>query len=132
MAIPWLSVLKVVPWSDVISNAPVVADGAKKLWHMVTNRAVASAADAGTTPPNAPLAEPVTLQSLQMRLDQAQVALDSLHQQMLGSSELIKSLAEQNTQLIERMELLRRRVRRLGWGAAALAALVMYAIAKII
>jgi hypothetical protein len=28
MAIAWLAVLKSVPWSEVISNAPKVADGA--------------------------------------------------------------------------------------------------------
>ena len=33
MAIPWLTLLKVVPWSDVIANAPKVADGARKLWN---------------------------------------------------------------------------------------------------
>jgi hypothetical protein len=32
MAIGWLAVLQLVPWSDVISNAPKIAEGAKKLW----------------------------------------------------------------------------------------------------
>ena len=31
MAIAWLTVLKMVPWGEVINNAPKVADGAKKL-----------------------------------------------------------------------------------------------------
>ena len=35
MAIGWLAVLKMVPWSDVIENAPKVASGAKKLWNSV-------------------------------------------------------------------------------------------------
>ena len=29
MAIGWLTILKTVPWTEVISNAPKVADGAK-------------------------------------------------------------------------------------------------------
>jgi hypothetical protein len=36
MAIPWLSVIKLVPWGEVISNAPKVAEGAKKLWSAVS------------------------------------------------------------------------------------------------
>ena len=35
MPISWLTVLKAVPWGDVISNAPVVVDGARKLWNNV-------------------------------------------------------------------------------------------------
>lgn len=32
MAIPWMTVLKLVPWNDVIRNAPQIADAARKLW----------------------------------------------------------------------------------------------------
>lgn len=32
MAIPWLTVLSNIPWRDVITTAPKVADEAKKLW----------------------------------------------------------------------------------------------------
>ena len=38
MAIGWLTALKAIPWTDVISTAPVVVDGAKKLWHSVGKR----------------------------------------------------------------------------------------------
>jgi hypothetical protein len=38
MAIPWLTLLKTVPWTDVIANAPTIANGAKKLWHSVSGR----------------------------------------------------------------------------------------------
>lgn len=38
MAIPWLVVLQSVPWTDVIRNAPKVADGAKKLWNTVNRK----------------------------------------------------------------------------------------------
>jgi hypothetical protein len=51
-----------------------------------------------------------------------QVAVADLHQQMLASSELIQALADQNTQLIRRVEV--NRVRLL-WLAALLLALVM-------
>ena len=35
MAIGWLTVLQSVPWAEVVSNAPKVAAGAKKLWSAV-------------------------------------------------------------------------------------------------
>lgn len=39
MAIGWLTILKSVPWAEVISNAPKVAEGARKLWNAEIGRA---------------------------------------------------------------------------------------------
>lgn len=94
MAIPWLTVLKTVPWSEVISNAPKVAEGAKKLWKAVAGKpAPAEAARA------APSATP-----LEARLRALEAARAESDRQMLASSELIQALAEQNAQLIRRIE----------------------------
>jgi N-acetyl-beta-hexosaminidase len=120
MAIPWLSVLKLVPWSDVIRNAPVVADGAKKLWATVRKKVAPVSAGPAVAMPNATASEPIALHTLQAQLAQTQLAVDSLHQQMLASSELIEALADQNTQLIERVEVLRKRLAWLAWSVAAL------------
>jgi len=50
MPVPWLTVLQNVPWSDVIKNAPKVADGARKLWQSVGKKPqAAAAAPANTT-----------------------------------------------------------------------------------
>lgn len=132
MAVGWMSVLKMVPWSDVISNAPKVADGAKKLWSTVAKKT-------GAATEAEPPAEPVAAHDLPaaelLALLQAQLArqdarIGELHQQMLSSSELIQSLAEQNTQLVQRVEANRVRVRwltlavlLLGIGLAAMWAL---------
>jgi hypothetical protein len=103
MAIGWLSVLQMVPWGDVISNAPKVADGAKKLWNSVGKKPGAAAE------PAAAPAE-ISMASLQAQLTAAEAAIGELHEQMLASSELIKALAEQNAQLIRRVETHRIRV----------------------
>jgi hypothetical protein len=109
MAIGWLTVLKMVPWDDVISNAPKIADGAKKLWGTVSGkRPPAASPSAGAQTSLSPEAQAIAL--LQARLDAAEAQLSDLHHQMLESSELIKALAEQNTQLIKRVELNRVRV----------------------
>jgi len=109
MAIPWLAVLQSVPWKDVINNAPKVADGAKKLWNSIGKKSHATGADAPnehtTVSPEAK-----TISALQTQLTAVKASLADLHEQMLASSELIKSLADQNTQLIKRIELNRVRV----------------------
>lgn len=103
MAIGWLTVLKSVPWVDVIANAPRVAEGAKKLWGAVNkpppvpDMAAEKAESAGS-----PEAQAIAI--LQARLATMEIATADLHSQMLASSELIKTLADQNTQLVKRIE----------------------------
>ena len=125
MAIGWLTVLKMVPWTDVISNAPVVADGAKKLWNAVAKKALNAGPDTGFAPTSShdSLIEP-SLISLQIQLTATEAAVSDLRQQMLASSELIKSLAEQNTQLIKRVEVNRARLLWLAVFTVALAVFV--------
>jgi hypothetical protein len=118
-----MSVLKMVPWSDVISNAPKVADGAKKLWSTVAKKTGAvTEAEAPAEPVAAhdlPAAELLAL--LQAQLARQDARIGELHQQMLSSSELIQSLAEQNTQLVQRVEANRVRVRWLTLAVLVLA-----------
>ena len=116
MAIGWMTVLKLVPWGDVIENAPKVANGAKKLWQSVGKKPV-PAAPVPPVPDTLGSAPPAVA-ALQAQLSELQVAVADLHQQMLASSELIQSLANQNTQLIKRVEA--NRVRLLWLAAWAL------------
>lgn len=109
MAIGWLSVLKMVPWGDVIENAPKVASGAKKLWNTVGKKSAAPAA-APAPVPGALVDLPEPMAALQAQVTQLQTSVAELQQQMLESSALIGSLAEQNTQLIARVEVNRKRV----------------------
>ena len=131
MAISWLSVLQAVPWSDVISNAPKVAEGARKLWKSVGPRgaddaaepAADSAASAGPTlPPDQ------ALMSLQGRVRALESAVEGLRGQLQQSSELINALAEQNAQLVQRIELNRQRLQRTLVLAAAAAVLAVGAL----
>ena len=115
MAIGWLTVLQSVPWSDVVRNAPKVAAGAKKLWDNVANKSAANpdvAADGSGLAPG-----PATLEGLQQQVLSLQASSANLHQQLIESSDLIGTLAEQNGQLIQSIQVLRR---RLFWQSAAL------------
>lgn len=125
MPIPWLAVLQSVPWSDVIGNAPKLADGARKLWNTVGGNAVPPEAPvAPAEPGNSPDAR--ALAALERRALALETAVNDLHGQMLASSDLIKALAEQNAQLVGRLEVMRVRLVWLGaaGGVFALAALL--------
>lgn len=100
MAIGWISLLKTVPWAQVIATAPVVAEGARKLWNGVAKKH-ASPPPAQHAPMRggAENGDP-----LQAQVDALEAVVADLHEQMLSSSELIKALAEQNTELIKRVE----------------------------
>ena len=125
MAIGWLTVLQNVPWAEVISNAPKVADGAKKLWKNIGKKTPAPPTDeAGVA--SAPSPENPEMTALQDRILALEAATADLHDQMLASSELIKALAEQNTQLIQNIEANRVRVLRLT-GITAFVAIIAVA-----
>lgn len=125
MAIPWLTVLQAVPWGDVIRNAPKVADGAKKLWQNVGRTPAAPATDVAAAPPQT---RDEALAALQAQAAAQQTALAELHAQMQAASELIKTLAEQNTELIRRAEALRARLRWLAVATVACGALAVAAL----
>lgn len=96
MAIGWMTILSNVPWSDVIRNAPAVAEGAKKLWKKVGSDARRDKLTDDGSP--------------EERIAALHARVDELQAQMLTSSEVIQSLAEQNAQLIARIETGRRRL----------------------
>lgn len=102
MPIPWITVLQAVPWSEVIRNAPKVAEGAKKLWKTVGKKqvepAVTETSEVDVVSPEQAMAE------LEARAELLEARVEDLHEQMLAASQLIKELAEQNTQLIRRIE----------------------------
>ncbi|RJF95184.1 hypothetical protein [Noviherbaspirillum saxi] len=116
MATGWLSLLKHVPWSEVINSAPQLADSARKLWGAVDKRPIQDEhADVGTYSSASPQETMAVLEARVVALDES---VAQLHTQMRASSELIKALADQNAQLIQRIET--NRV-RLIWLSAATA-----------
>ena len=127
MAIGWLTVLKMVPWSDVISNAPVVADGAKKLWKAVGKKPSAPVPSASPVAQMVPESKAIAL--LQAQILAMEATTVDLHSQMLASSELINALAEQTAQLVKRVEAYRIRVL---WLAAVTLALAVTVVVKLV
>lgn len=128
MAIGWLTVLRMVPWREVVTNAPKVAEGAKKLWGSVGKKPPSAeiAAEAGQA---ALSPEAQAIATLEARLTTADAAIADLHNQMLASSELIKALAEQNTQLVELVAVSRVRIL---WLSGAMVVLAVVAVAGLV
>ena len=118
MAIGWITLLKTVPWADVIATAPVVADGAKKLWKSVSTKKATT--EGGSAAESAVTVSPEM--DVATRLAAIEATTADLHAQMEVSSELIKALAEQNTELVRRVEANRQRL--LWLSVTALASLV--------
>lgn len=110
MALGWMTILQNVPWTDVIRNAPAVADGARKLWRKVAGKA--EEGDGAAAAPGSEVQDPLA------RLAALQAEVEALRGQMLASSEVIQALAEQNAQLIARVETHRRYLRWLLAGNA--------------
>lgn len=106
MPIGWMTVLKLVPWGDVIKNAPEIADGAKKLWDKVGRKASEDEAGAprGGVIIEASAGEDGAA-ALQTRLADAEASITQLNEAMQVSSTLIKALADQNTELVRRVEI---------------------------
>jgi septal ring factor EnvC (AmiA/AmiB activator) len=121
MPIPWLAVLQSVPWTEVVKNAPKVAEGAKKLWSAATRK---TSSEASTESENEVASSSQSNAALAARIAELEITTADLHAQMIASSELIKALADQNTELIHRLDTLHRRTRWLAFalmiGAAVL------------
>lgn len=96
MAISWLTALKLIPWRDVVENAPTVLRTARRLWDKNKDAA----------PSAAPLQQEIA----------------SLREEAQRAAQVIESLAEQNTRLIQAVEILRVRTRVLTYALAAVAA----------
>ncbi len=104
----WVTALKLVPWGDVIEATPQILQAAKKLLGATRKgkadaTATGAIADAGTEPT---LPTDVQLRHLRERVLQ-------LEQEQLDGAALIQSLAQQNAQVIQAVEDLRQRNRRL-------------------
>ena len=114
MSFAILSALKAVPWTEVMAAAPAIAEGAKKLWGMVSSskrQDKARHADAGVGElDTSKLSE---MGRLSLRVAELETQTTQLHLEMQETAKLVRELAQQNTALVGRVELHRIRLRQL-------------------
>jgi hypothetical protein len=119
------SVLSNIPWAQVVENAPKVAEAAGKLWTRVARRNAESAGGTGSDLTSGASESQV----LRARLASLEAVVTALQDEMRASSQLIKDLAEQNTVLIQRIELARVKLVRLAAATALGFAVVLALVA---
>jgi hypothetical protein len=94
--------LKSLPWSTIVSNAPLIVDGAKKLVSLVKRKSTADAsalaADTSTSDPRSELVP------LRARIQQ-------LEQEQRQAAELLHAMAENQGRMAQALEALRSRAR---------------------
>ena len=127
MAAGWWTVLKTVPWSDVINAAPQVATGARRLWDTVNRKPGAVDPATGLSPEMAAQEDDI-IGLLIARSEQNDAELNDLRNQMRSASELIANLADQNAQLIAKMDVQRQKITWLGVTAGLSALLSVVAL----
>lgn len=127
-----ISLLSNVPWGHVLEAAPKVADGATKLWNAVAKR---QKEEGPIAPQNGAQSQAASLQEVRSQLESMRSTVEALKGEMQAATELIKALAEQNTALVQRVELnhrsLVRRTAALAMVSTGLLASVLYIFLKI-
>jgi hypothetical protein len=111
----WVTALKLVPWGDVIEATPQILQAAKKLLG-ASRKGKADASEAGSIADGS--TEPTLPTDVQLRHLRERVL--QLEQEQSDGATLIQSLAQQNAQVIQAVEDLRQRNRRLTLAVATL------------
>jgi len=124
MALGWIASFKNIPWTTVISVAPSIVDGARMLWSSVAKKDALDAKTPGAaeertySPDSAVSAVEKQVHLLELRVAQ-------LREEIVLSSEIIDKLAEQQSQLVHAVDILRVRTRALLWLCVLLGLAVM-------
>jgi uncharacterized phage infection (PIP) family protein YhgE len=108
VAISWLTALKAVPWTDVVQAAPQIVKGARSLFATVRQGTADDKQNHGAAASAAS-----SMPELAARVDEVTAALRTVQAEQQTSADLIRSLAEQNAQLVAAIAIIRARVRLL-------------------
>ena len=90
-----------ISWDKVIGAAPAISDAARKLWQRV-----AGAPEAHSLPAAAPALNPELLAAIDVRIGPLQQRMQALEQESRASFEVVRSMAEQHTQLVNAVDML--------------------------
>ena len=123
MAVPWPAIFKAIPWGEVVAAAPKVLDQAKKL--VAAARRTDSGSSAEAEAPVPAQASDRTLPEIEARLSSVEGKIEDMAREALSSAELMRSLAEQNAQLVQAVQILSSKVRRLNLIVIALSCIVI-------
>jgi hypothetical protein len=120
MALPWSTLVKAIPWSDVITQAPDIArapasSGRKSARRKASESAAAAAVAGSGRCPDA-------------RLTALTAQVAELNARQQESAELLSALANQNAELVSAIAALRQRNRLLGAATGVTAVIALAAL----
>lgn len=107
MAVPWWTLAKAVPWSDVIEHAPAVVNAARKLLKRKPGEGAGGDPGEGGTDVAAPVpdtAAPLTPAELATQLHAARTEAAQLRTQLTDTQQLLQELAEQQARALAQVE----------------------------
>lgn len=117
----WISSFKDISWSKVQEAVPAIVEGARKAWGQGGNKpAKAVGASPDTTSHGAP-----TPESLQVWIDTLDKRTRGLAEEAVASFDVVRSITEQHSKVVEAVDLLLERTRVLLWTCAALTVAVL-------
>jgi hypothetical protein len=106
-----LNVASRIPWDKVIELAPTVAERAGTLWNTIKSKNKRNPVEDGSVYASYST-ELSESDMFKARLDRLEERVGSLEEEIQVSAGLLKTLAEQNTSLVQRIELNRVRLIR--------------------
>jgi hypothetical protein len=127
MTLPWLTLIKAVPWADVIEHAPTVVSGAQKLWQRLPGRGGAAPTATPTTPAVADAGQSLSAQVAELRASvvAAEQQVAELQGRLSDSNALIRDMAEQQARMLAQIEAHRRALR---WAAGLASVALVVAV----
>ncbi|CAN5563373.1 hypothetical protein BH09PSE5_BH09PSE5_10950 [soil metagenome] len=109
MPIGWMTALKMVPWGDVIENAPTLVNGAKRLFTKTRTDTPVEPTTPAAGEARTHVDADERLRQLSALLDQSQARITALEAESRDTALLIKSLAEQQAKVVAAIEVLSKR-----------------------
>ena len=129
MAVNWFASFKDIPWARVLEVAPSIAEGARNLWQRVASKPgqgpdATPVAQAGAKP------DAEVLAALEVRVVPLERRTTKLEDEARSSFEVVKSMAEQHSQLVSAVDslLVRTRVLLRISGLLALALIALFVL----
>lgn len=122
MPIPWPALFKALPWTQLVAAAPAILEQAKKLVVEVRRKDIVAVRNTEFTRGSEP--SPDSLSVIKGRLSHVEARIEEVADEAVASAVLLKSLAEQNAQLMSSLQVVSSRVRRLTWACIVLASVL--------
>ena len=103
MAVNWFTSLRDVPWSKVLGMAPTIVENGRKLWDKVANKK-AEETPAATAQTAVPV--PEALAAMELRLNVLEKKSAQLREEAVASFDVVRSMADQHSQLVHAVDVL--------------------------